>query len=300
MISKSLIIDLQQPFKDPIKVVQYEVDSRTLAIQLTNGGVAVDLTGCSVNFYIKRPSITEPIYDACIITNATSGEFEFTFSEQACIESGDLTCWITIDKTGAHLRTFNFTATVNASPDIAGAAEATSEFTALTVALSTTASLQGQIDNIWDHFPLGMILDYPADEAPSSKYLEANGQAISRTTYAAWFTKYGIRFGAGNGSTTVNVPDRRGRKPAGYDPAQTEFNAVGKHGGEKTHLLTIAEMPAHTHDTNIFVGGTGDPHYSSPIGASTQPIGTSSVGGDTAHNNIDPYEVTRFWVKVLP
>ena len=49
----------------------------------------------------------------------------------------------------------------------------------------------------------------------------------------------------------------KGRVPLGYDVSQTEFNALGKTGGAKTHTLTIPEMPAHRHTVNSAKDSSG-------------------------------------------
>jgi microcystin-dependent protein len=61
------------------------------------------------------------------------------------------------------------------------------------------------------------------------------------------FAVIGTTYGAGDESTTFALPNMKGRVPVGYDSAQTEFDALGEAGGAKTHTLTSAEMPSHTH-----------------------------------------------------
>lgn len=82
---------------------------------------------------------------------------------------------------------------------------------------------------------------------PPTGYLLCDGAAVSRTTYAALFAVISTTFGAGDGTTTFNLPNMKGRVVCGYDSAQTEFDAIGETGGAKTHTLTSAEMPSHTH-----------------------------------------------------
>lgn len=65
--------------------------------------------------------------------------------------------------------------------------------------------------------PVGGLLDYVGSTAPNSSFVLAYGQAISRTTYATLFSLVGTTFGAGDGTTTFNVPDLRGRVTAGKD-----------------------------------------------------------------------------------
>lgn len=68
-----------------------------------------------------------------------------------------------------------------------------------------------------DLAPVGAIFDYPASTLPSANFMWAAGQAISRTTYAVLFARYGTTHGIGDGSTTFNLPDRRGRYSVGAD-----------------------------------------------------------------------------------
>ncbi len=94
--------------------------------------------------------------------------------------------------------------------------------------------------------PSGAITMYGAATAPTG-YLLCDGTAVSRTTYAALFTAISTTYGAGNGSTTFNLPNLKGRVPVGLDSSQTEFDVRGETGGAKTHTLTTSEMPVHTH-----------------------------------------------------
>lgn len=80
---------------------------------------------------------------------------------------------------------------------------------------------------------------------------------------------------------------------------------VGSTGGEKTHTLTVEEMPSHTHDIKIRTGATsGNWHSASP--GSAQNSGTETVvddtiikrGGDQSHNNMPPYLATYIWMRV--
>jgi microcystin-dependent protein len=80
----------------------------------------------------------------------------------------------------------------------------------------------------------GMMQPFAGASAPAG-WLVCDGAAVSRTTYAELFNVIGTTWGAGNGSTTFNLPDMRGRTTFGRDTAQTEFNALAESGGAKTH-----------------------------------------------------------------
>lgn len=149
--------------------------------------------------------------------------------------------------------------------------------------------------------PSGSILIYGGATAPAG-YLLCDGTAVSRTTYAALFAIISTTYGTGDGSTTFNVPNLKGNVPVGYDASQTEFNALGKTGGEKTHTLIIAEMPRHQHGMSPL----GQPlTYIGTGGSLTTPAGGTTVAGanidnqgfDGAHQNLQPYLTLNFIIK---
>lgn len=90
--------------------------------------------------------------------------------------------------------------------------------------------------------PTGAFLPYGAAVAPSG-YLLCDGTAVSRTTFAALFAILSTAYGVGNGTTTFNVPDFRGRFPLGVATAGTG-STLGATGGAIDHVHT---GPSHTH-----------------------------------------------------
>lgn len=124
---------------------------------------------------------------------------------------------------------------------------------------------------------------------PPGRWLLADGAAVSRTDYAELFTAIGTIHGAGNGSTTFNLPNLSGKLVIG---AGTD--ALGSTGGARTHTLTVAEMPGHTHPQNVSAafGGAGvrtDYDADAASDPFPQGINTGSTGGGGAHNNMPPY-----------
>jgi len=148
-------------------------------------------------------------------------------------------------------------------------------------------------------FAPGMMLNYGGSFAPAG-WLLCNGAAVSRSTYAALFAVIGSSFGAGDGSTTFNVPDLRRRVAvgAGGSGSATLGNVVGNSGGEEAHTLTASEMPAHTHGTVTGAAagmqtGTSNYRMNSLSGSVT-----GSTGGDAAHNNMPPSLVVNVIIKI--
>ena len=147
--------------------------------------------------------------------------------------------------------------------------------------------------------PTGSIRIWTTDAAPVG-HLICNGAAVSRTTYADLYAVIGTAFGTGDGSTTFNLPDLRGRVPVGRDSGQTEFDSLNESGGAKTHTLTIAEMPRHNHlgNTKVLGGGTTGA-FLRVDGSSYGLKDLTPTGGGGAHNNLQPYRVINFIIKAV-
>jgi microcystin-dependent protein len=97
---------------------------------------------------------------------------------------------------------------------------------------------------IWN--PVGEITMWGTNSAPTG-WLICDGTAVSRTTYSGLFALIGTTYGVGDGSTTFNLPNLKGRVAVGRDSADTDWDTLGETRGTKTHTLTSAEMPSHTH-----------------------------------------------------
>jgi microcystin-dependent protein len=157
--------------------------------------------------------------------------------------------------------------------------------------------------------PAGTIILF-AGSSPPAGYLACDGSAVSRTTYANLFAAIGTAWGAGDGSTTFNVPDLRGRSAVGVSPGglgtdRPTARVLASHGGEETHVLTIPEIAAHTHgspDGNPFVtyfdtgralaAGTDIEYFLNDSGS----VSTLQTGGGGSHNTMHPFAVALWCI----
>lgn len=171
--------------------------------------------------------------------------------------------------------------------------------------------------------PVGVIWPYGGSAAPSG-YLLCDGSAVSRTTYAALFTAIGTAYGVGDGSTTFNVPDMKGRIPAGKEASASRLTSthfggnstvLGATGGLESHTLTEAQLAAHDHDitdtghthsrsvqtptsttvgTLKYYGSVGSGTSTDDTASATTGITVNNAGGGSAHNNVQPTIIVNY------
>lgn len=101
---------------------------------------------------------------------------------------------------------------------------------------------------------IGEIMAFAGSAAPKG-FLVCDGSAVSRTTYAVLFAAIGTTYGSGDGSTTFNVPNLKGRVAIGYNSSETEFDAIGETGGANT--INIQHSHTQTDHTHSVSGTTG-------------------------------------------
>lgn len=166
-----------------------------------------------------------------------------------------------------------------------------------------------------DTLPVGSIVPFGSDTVPQN-WLLCDGHAVSRTEYAELFSVIGGNYGVGDGSTTFNLPDLRGRLPLGKGTGTGAGGEVynfelGNKGGEYSHILTVDEMPSHTHiikDTEneaTKVQGYGEStqhtgliRTDANVEWSNHTLTAAPTGGGAAHNLLQPFEVHNFIIKV--
>ncbi|MDA0179025.1 tail fiber protein [Solirubrobacter phytolaccae] len=155
--------------------------------------------------------------------------------------------------------------------------------------------------------PAGSVIATARSEAPTG-WLLCDGAAVSRTTYAALFAAIGTAYGAGNGFSTFNLPDLRGRVPVGVDGSanrQDANDALGSAGGAQKHTLTALELPAAAPRAASGLGGVLQTGVNASGGSGTShvvpyfPTATDlwTTGGDQPHNNMPPFQVLNFVIK---
>jgi microcystin-dependent protein len=131
--------------------------------------------------------------------------------------------------------------------------------------------------------------------APSGRWLAADGSAVSRTTYAGLFDNIGTFFGAGNGTTTFNLPNLSGRFIIGVGT-----DGLGGTGGSRN-----AVVGSHTHTTGVHASGAEAAGFGLTASASFQDRvrvdGSGDVSGSTGSSvtnaNLPPYVALYGYVR---
>jgi microcystin-dependent protein len=187
-----------------------------------------------------------------------------------------------LTQSAGHLRLIKSTLLAT-FPNITGAVSAT--HTEIDAAVDAVQAAQ--------YIPAGSILPFAGSSTPSG-YLLCYGQAVSRTTYSGLFTAIGTTWGAGDTTTTFNVPDFRDRMLIGkadmggvdaaiVDSLLTSTTLGATYDGEgaiDTITLAEANIPAHTHSISGTCSGT-----TASDGAHTHTFsGTTSTGGNHNHS----------------
>ena len=174
--------------------------------------------------------------------------------------------------------------------------------------------------------PTGAVVPFGGSSAPTG-FLLCAGQAVSRSTYSALFSVISTTYGAGDGSSTFNLPDLRGRVVAGQDDmggssadrltgltGGVDGDTLAATGGAETHVLTTAQLATHTHGAtksyNSDPGLTNTrfslvteqtdredsfPGYQTTTGDTNNII--STTGSGSAHNNVQPTIILNYIIK---
>lgn len=108
---------------------------------------------------------------------------------------------------------------------------------------------------------IGEVIAYAGSTAPAG-FIICDGAAVSRSVYGALFSLIGTTYGAGDGSTTFNVPNLKGRVIVGYNSGDADFDTIGEVGGamavDISHTHTVN---SHTHTFSGTLNATGSTLY---------------------------------------
>ena len=141
------------------------------------------------------------------------------------------------------------------------------------VPVGTTYLIVGAVSTSGAGQPAGAIQPYAGAAAPSG-WLLCDGAAVSRTTYSRLFAAIGTAWGTGNGTTTFNVPDLRGRAPIGVGTGTgLTARALAATGGAETVALAAGDLPSHTHP------------LSGSLTTDTEPAHTHTLSGSTSSDS---------------
>jgi len=143
---------------------------------------------------------------------------------------------------------------------------------------------------------IGEIFLYASNSVPIGALL-CNGALVSQATYAALYAVIGDTFGS-DGSGNFRLPDLRGRVPVGAGTgAGLTARSLADTGGEESHQLTVAEMPAHDHTVHS---------HSTPLvtGLEIAPVSTPGLtsgftgnsGSDQPHENMPPFLALNYYI----
>lgn len=157
--------------------------------------------------------------------------------------------------------------------------------------------------------PLGIVQLWAGSKVPDG-YELCEGQQLKITDYPALYSAIGTTFNNAYSSTgarytTSNgyfrVPDLRGRFIVGYNASDNDYKTYGYVGGEKKHSLTINEMPAHSHQYEIYgFGGSDRNRWSGKNNHDSDTkdkFTSSSTGGGSPHENRPPYYVLAYIMR---
>jgi len=125
---------------------------------------------------------------------------------------------------------------------------------------------------------VGQVAFFAKNSAPTG-WLKANGAAVSRTTYAELFAAIGTTFGAGDGSTTFNLPDFRGEFPRGWDDGR------GVDSARAFGSSQLSQNLSHTHSGTALGGGAHSHTTSASYRTQSGSVGYGGTGGTMGLQN---------------
>jgi microcystin-dependent protein len=150
--------------------------------------------------------------------------------------------------------------------------------------------------------PLGIVQIFAGSitNVPQN-YMTCSGQELIVAEYQELYSVIGrLHTPSGVAATLFRLPDLRSRFIVGYDVSDSDYNTIAKAGGEKKHLLTVNEMPAHGHTVKHYAGLEGNMIKAHVDAKTTAQAGdrTTMAGGGQTHENRPPYYTLAYIMRV--
>lgn len=294
-------------------------------VQVTHGQTTInsgDITVAANAPFItsnlsNKASITGVQYSSYIFSNDTgaANAYVATISPAASVYNTGLTIYLKIANSNSGASTINVNGLglknivlPNNSPTIAG--DLIANQIAILIFDGTSFQLQNPVTSAVSSVPVGSIFPYGAASAPAG-FLLCDGSAVSRSTYASLFAVIGTTWGAGNGTTTFNIPSFIDKVPMGAGT-----NTLGTTVGANAHNISSGELPTHGHtfgggaghvpvsnegwSTGANSGGGGGTNIAQTGGTATvsDATATDNAGSSTAMSLVQLSGVTQYIIKV--
>ena len=249
------------------------------AINVTNT-LSVDAATHAVKIFGSPGGNNLQVYD-----NVSSSKF-FNVRTEAAPDLAQLGYWNGTTYVGTNMQG-TWTCTSPSGSTDNGTRVANTAFVQAAVAAAVRAAV-----------PPGVMMPFAGGSAPVG-WLNCDGNALDRVTYAALFAIIGTTYG-GSGST-FNLPDTRGRVIVAPGPGVTSrANALGAQFGSEVVGLTAANLPSHTHNVPISQqevthSGSGSSSFAMSSGGTITTDG--GTGGGQAHENCQPSICLYYIIK---
>lgn len=261
------------------------------------GSSSTDILDANGNELIKFTYVPNAVNEFTVTNAATGGKPKIqatgsdtnvgaslttTGSGELLLDGGS-TGQVKINTVSSGAVTIGTATTINSTLTVSGLVTGGS-FGPLSIASTATTSF----------LPAGMVMWKASTNVPDG-WLECDGSAVSRTTYAALFADIGTTYGSGDGSTTFNLPSqaRRVLVGRGGTGSGTLANTVGSTGGTETVTLTQSQIPTNFIRGTISVLGAA-------VGGQTVPDASplaANSGGGQAVNNLQPSLVMMMVIR---
>ena len=285
--------------------------SERTAINSPSTGLIVYQTDGTEGFYYNAGTPQSPSW--VILLNGGSS-----------LASSNITGTISVANGGTGLNTITpfapvFGGTTNSGPLQSSSSLGTAGYVLTSNGSSQLPSFQS-IPTSPQQLPIGSTIPFAGATLPeSSGYLICDGSTVSRAIYENLFLVIGTNYGSGDGSTTFNLPDLRGRSVIGVGQGNgLTDRTLAATGGEEVHTLNIAEMPNHNHTISDpghnhnyntpYAQNNGQGNmasntlsgvmtYTNSTSQSVTNISINSTGSSQPHNTMSPFISLNYIIK---